>query len=262
MSSSGVTWRSTAALRQGPGPIWQAVRTPALVTPTRCAGWRRPPGTVASLTSTCGLTTGAKWCGWSAGPGTSRPHGHPREFVGVSVSGRFAVYDSEEPATQYVLDTQTKQVLRTGSLVAASLRGSELWQAIPDQPGRLALTYLPSGQQTTTVEMDAPCVPSEIQAVMGRIYWRCPGEGPAGVYDRTTRRSTPVPGGDSLLGDGYLVHRPDPSTLEIIDFFPPRERPRRCPRSTPLGRCLWTFAKRVSRPQLTDGWPVSRYPIG
>jgi hypothetical protein len=127
------------------------------------------------------------------------------------------VYASEEPATQYVLDTQTKQVLQTGPLVAASLWGSELWQAIPDQPGRLALTHLPSGPQTTTLEMDAPCVPSEIQAVTGRVYWRCPGEGPAGVYDRTTRESTPVPGGDSLLGDGYLVHRPDPSTLEIID---------------------------------------------
>lgn len=136
----------------------------------------------------------------------------------VSTSGRYVVYNSEEPAVQSVLDTETQKVLRTRPLVAASLWGAELWTADSAKPGRITSVDLRSGAQTGAVETGASCVPDEIQTVGRRIYWSCAASGPAGVYDRTTTQSVAVPAGEAMLGDGYLVRRADGVGLAITDL--------------------------------------------
>ncbi|WP_406401160.1 FG-GAP-like repeat-containing protein [Streptomyces sp. NBC_00879] len=136
----------------------------------------------------------------------------------VSTSGRYVVYNSEEPPVQSVLDTEAQKVLRTRAVVAASVWGAELWTADTAKPGRIASVDLRSGTQTEAVETGANCVPDEIQTVGRRIYWRCAAAGPAGVYDRTTAQSVAVPDGEALLGDGYLVRRANGDGLEITDL--------------------------------------------
>ncbi|HEY3502603.1 MAG TPA: FG-GAP-like repeat-containing protein [Actinocatenispora sp.] len=49
------------------------------------------------------------------------------------------------------------------------------------------------------------CRPTELQVSQHWLYWSCGVSGPAGVYDLSTGRKTPVPAGRALLGDGFLV---------------------------------------------------------
>ncbi len=87
---------------------------------------------------------------------------------------------------------------------AASVWAGRLWT-----PGAAkgVVTALDVATQKTTETADtgAGCVPQELQAVGRWLYWSCPSGGPAGVYDRTAKKSVPVPSGEALLGDGWLV---------------------------------------------------------
>ncbi|MFJ1830644.1 hypothetical protein ACIOG9_39405, partial [Streptomyces sp. NPDC088178] len=59
----------------------------------------------------------------------------------------------------------------------------------------------------------------ELQTVGRWIYWNCGTSGAAGVYDRTARKSVPVPSGAALVGDGYLVrHDRTAGKLVLTDF--------------------------------------------
>ncbi|MEU7014575.1 hypothetical protein [Streptomyces sp. NPDC046385] len=49
-----------------------------------------------------------------------------------------------------------------------------------------------------------PCTPRELQMVGDWIYWDCGANG-TGVWDPTKGRRLPVPAGEALLGDGFVV---------------------------------------------------------
>lgn len=55
---------------------------------------------------------------------------------------------------------------------------------------------------------------------MGRwIYWSCGPTATAGVWDRTAKKNIPVPAGQALLGDGYLVrHDTTAGALQLTAF--------------------------------------------
>ncbi|MGW2701638.1 hypothetical protein [Streptomyces sp. NPDC001340] len=66
---------------------------------------------------------------------------------------------------------------------------------------------LKTGKTTDTLNTGAPCVPKELQAVVRWIHWSCRPSATAGVWDRTAKKNIPVPSGQALLGDGYLVRQ-------------------------------------------------------
>jgi hypothetical protein len=95
-------------------------------------------------------------------------------------------------------------LLRTVPGAAAALWDSWLWTP-GTAPGTVTAEDLTTGKPVETAATGAPCVPRELQAVGRWVYWTCGAAGPAGVYDRQARTSQPVPAGDALLGDGYVV---------------------------------------------------------
>ncbi|UYQ63079.1 hypothetical protein [Streptomyces peucetius] len=104
----------------------------------------------------------------------------------------------------------TRSVVRTwGKEVSAHTGGAALWGHLLWTAGRdkgtAALTDLSTGRQLGTHHLGSDCVPQELQAAGRWLYWSCGADGPAGVYDRTTRMSKAVPSDEALLGDGYVV---------------------------------------------------------
>ncbi|MET9955253.1 hypothetical protein ABZ135_27420 [Streptomyces sp. NPDC006339] len=87
---------------------------------------------------------------------------------------------------------------------ASALWGTWLWAAGATN-GTLTAKDLKTGTTVETVETGAPCGAEELQASGRWLYWSCGANGPAGVYDRTAKTSQPVPSGESLLGDGFVV---------------------------------------------------------
>ncbi|CAL9466405.1 hypothetical protein SUDANB58_02752 [Streptomyces sp. enrichment culture] len=85
---------------------------------------------------------------------------------------------------------------------AAALSGDLLWTA-GRTPGSVTAYNLSTRKTTETLTTDAGCEPTELQALGRWLYWTCDGR--AGVYDRTARKSVPVPAHEAKLGDGYVV---------------------------------------------------------
>ncbi|PAZ16597.1 hypothetical protein CLM62_06525 [Streptomyces sp. SA15] len=119
----------------------------------------------------------------------------------TDVSGPYLLYTA--PTQQYVYrigDDGTPAVTRTPG--AAGLSGDVLWTA-GTTPGAVTAYNLTSKKVTETLTTDAGCTPAELQALGRYLYWTCDGR--AGVYDRTAKKSVPVPSGEAKLGDGYVV---------------------------------------------------------
>ncbi|SES49614.1 Repeat domain-containing protein [Streptomyces sp. yr375] len=131
----------------------------------------------------------------------NRP-GLPKDGKITDVSGRYLLYTG--PSGQYVY--------RIGSIDAApvitrapgpaALSGNILWTT-GTTPGSVTGYDLTAGRTTETLATDAGCTPTELQALGRWLYWTC--EGRAGVYDRTAKKSVPVPADEAELGDGYVV---------------------------------------------------------
>ncbi|MDX2683017.1 FG-GAP-like repeat-containing protein [Streptomyces sp. NY05-11A] len=64
-----------------------------------------------------------------------------------------------------------------------------------------------------------PCVPQELQVVGRWIYWSCGPGAAAGVWDRTAKKNIPVPSGEALLGDGYLVRHDTSAGVLLLTAF-------------------------------------------
>jgi hypothetical protein len=122
----------------------------------------------------------------------------------VDADRRWAVYDSGTQDKQLVLDTVGGGTLLERPEVAAAVYDTTLWSATATA-GRFTSYDLAEAEETGSVTTDVPCVPTEIQAVHRWLYWSCGADGPAGVYDRTAKKSVRVDGGDVLLGDGFTV---------------------------------------------------------
>ncbi|SCE36667.1 Repeat domain-containing protein [Streptomyces sp. DvalAA-14] len=138
----------------------------------------------------------------------------------VAMAGHYRVVRDNHTGQQRLEDVwgapQTVKVLASG---AAALWGGTLWT-----PGTATGTVVPTDAATlkagAAVTLGAPCVPRELQAVTSRLYWSCGPDGPAGVFDRSTGKSTAVPSGLAQLGDGYLVSQDDTAGKLRITYLP------------------------------------------
>lgn len=139
----------------------------------------------------------------------------------VDATGRFFVYEAASTGKQYidaVSEYHAANVRTTRSVTAASVWGQVLWTA-GTTSGTLTATDLKRKKTVETVATGAPCAIGELQAVGRWIHWSCGADGPAGVYDRTAKKSFAVPSGAALVGDGYLVrHDRTAGKLVLTDF--------------------------------------------
>ncbi|MDH6608920.1 hypothetical protein M2164_004555 [Streptomyces sp. SAI-208] len=127
--------------------------------------------------------------------------GLPQGGQVTDVSGQYVLFTA--PAQQYVFrigDTGAPALTRTPG--AAALSGDVLWTAGPT-PGTVTAYSLTTRTTTETLTLDSGCAPTELQAVGRYLYWTCGDK--AGVYDRTAKKSVPVPTGEARLGDGFVV---------------------------------------------------------
>ncbi|MFD9323222.1 FG-GAP repeat domain-containing protein [Streptomyces sp. NPDC060053] len=120
----------------------------------------------------------------------------------TDVSGRYLLYTA--PGAQYVyrIDSVDGAPALTRASGPAALSGDILWTT-GATPGSVTAYDLTARKTTETLVTDAGCTPTELQALGRWLYWTC--EGRAGVYDRTAKRSVPVPADEAELGDGYVV---------------------------------------------------------
>ncbi|WP_329546781.1 VCBS repeat-containing protein [Streptomyces sp. NBC_01356] len=119
----------------------------------------------------------------------------------TDVSGQYVIHTTSTLQNVYKIDGgDTPVVTRTSG--AAALSGDVLWTA-GTTPGTVTAYNLTTKKTTETVTTDAGCAPTELQALGRYLYWTCDGK--AGVYDRTAKKSVPVPTGEAKLGDGFVV---------------------------------------------------------
>ncbi|MBV7699558.1 VCBS repeat-containing protein [Streptomyces sp. TRM70350] len=119
----------------------------------------------------------------------------------TDVSGRYVLHTTADKQYVYRIDDwATSPVTRAPG--AAALAGGVLWTA-GTAAGAVTAYDLAAKKTTETLTTEAGCTPNELQALGRYLYWSCDGR--AGVYDRTAKRSVPVPTGEAKLGDGYVV---------------------------------------------------------
>ncbi|MEU9280547.1 FG-GAP-like repeat-containing protein [Streptomyces sp. NPDC048342] len=139
----------------------------------------------------------------------------------LDVTGRYAIVNGSSPARQYVGDLGVYSDLEpivTRSVTAASVWGTSLWTP-GSGTGVVTAKDLKTGKVTDTVSTGAPCVPKELQAVGRWIYWSCGPTATAGVWDRTAKKNIPVPSGQAVLGDGYLVRHDTSAGALLLTSF-------------------------------------------
>lgn len=119
----------------------------------------------------------------------------------TDVSGRYLIYRTATQQFVYGIDDYTTSSLPV-PLGAAALSGNILWTA-GTTPGTLTAYDVAAKRTVETLTTDAGCTPTELRALGRWLYWTC--EGRAGVYDRTAKKSVPVPAGEAELGDGFVV---------------------------------------------------------
>ncbi|MFF4168809.1 FG-GAP-like repeat-containing protein [Streptomyces sp. NPDC001744] len=187
----------------------------------------------------------------------------------VDLSGRFGVVNQSWGGAQAVLhfkDADTGGVLQKREPVAASVWGGTLWSALGrwNDTGSGVSTRVEAKNLSTGAageSFDASCVPSDLQAVGRWVYWRCSDywndfKG-AGVHDRQTKRSLRLGADETLLGDGYLVHRSDTAGLTLVDLhdgLPASGKEADLPR-----RVVATAAELGDRTARRAGWTVDRF---
>ncbi|MEU6374060.1 VCBS repeat-containing protein [Streptomyces sp. NPDC046909] len=132
-----------------------------------------------------------------------------RNFAGGPVggritdaSGRYVLYTAADGQQSVYWTWGGTAPVATRAPGAAALSGVTLW-TVGTTKGSVVPYDLETKKTGTPVTTDAGCTPTDLQ-VLGRwLYWTCDGR--AGVYDRTTHRSVPVPADEAKLGDGYVV---------------------------------------------------------
>ncbi|HEY3477829.1 MAG TPA: FG-GAP-like repeat-containing protein, partial [Streptomyces sp.] len=139
----------------------------------------------------------------------------------VDESEYTALYNSGSNGKQYVISPGYRKVVLTRPIAPAALWGDTLWTATGTK-GQVAQTDLRSDDTRgpialSPVTTDAPCVIKDVQALGRWLYWSCGANGPAGVYDRTAKRSVSVPAGPALLGDGFVLRHPG-DALQATDL--------------------------------------------
>ncbi|MFF3562060.1 FG-GAP-like repeat-containing protein [Streptomyces sp. NPDC002574] len=139
----------------------------------------------------------------------------------VDSSGRYTVVDDGTVARQYVGDFEqhsTNNIVNTRTRSAASVWGSKLWKPAGTK-GSVNSYDLKTKKTSADIALGSGCVPQELQVVGRWLYWSCGPTAKAGVWDLTAKRDIPVPSGEALLGDGFLVrHDRAAGKLLLTDF--------------------------------------------
>ncbi|RRR73685.1 VCBS repeat-containing protein, partial [Streptomyces sp. RP5T] len=121
-----------------------------------------------------------------------------------AVQGRYALLSGGANHKQFLVDWTQSKVVSTRTAVAATLWDGQWWTTT-STAGHLSMSRLGSTAAAIDVNVGSACVPSELQANGRFVYWACAAQKKAGVFDRSRGRSVPVPVGDALLADGFLV---------------------------------------------------------
>jgi hypothetical protein len=138
----------------------------------------------------------------------------------VSAAGRYKVVRDGDSGAQRLESIWYPYVtVKELAQGAATLWGGTLWTA-GTAKGTAVPTDIGTLKAGAAVDLGAPCVPSELQAVADRLYWSCGPDGPAGVYDKTAGKSTTVPSGPAQLADGYLVSQDTAAGKLKITYLP------------------------------------------
>ncbi|MFI8521368.1 hypothetical protein ACIGEZ_26630 [Streptomyces sp. NPDC085481] len=124
----------------------------------------------------------------------------------IDGAGRYVL--AEHGTTKYVADLENgnpdrPDVLLTLTDSAAALWHDKVWKPA-DTPGHVNTYDLDELRTVGDVDLGSGCRPTELQAVSRWLYWAC-GADKAGVYDIDQKKSVPVPAGEALLGDGFVV---------------------------------------------------------
>ncbi|MER8043145.1 FlgD immunoglobulin-like domain containing protein [Streptomyces sp. NPDC094032] len=135
----------------------------------------------------------------------------------IDGAGRYAL--AQRGTTLYVADldndgTTAQDVRHTVTGAAAALWGTKVWKPAATA-GQVVAYDLEARLTSAPVDLGSGCAPTELQAVERWLYWAC-GADKAGVYDRTAKKSVPVPAGEALLGDGFVV-RHDGDKLKLTN---------------------------------------------
>lgn len=108
----------------------------------------------------------------------------------TDVSGQYLIHTTDTAQTVYKIGNYgTPALTRTPG--AAALSGDTLWTP-GTTPGTVTAYNLTTKKTTETLTIDAGCAPTELRANGRWLYWSC-ADGTAYVYDRTAKRSVPVP---------------------------------------------------------------------
>ncbi|MGW0467753.1 hypothetical protein ACWDX6_21195 [Streptomyces sp. NPDC003027] len=97
---------------------------------------------------------------------------------------------------------------------AAALWKDRVWKPA-DTTGKVNSVSIRGTEPSPAVDLGSGCEPTELQAVGNWLYWAC-GADKAGVYDHSLKKSVPVPTGEALLGDGFVV-RHEGDKLRLTD---------------------------------------------
>ncbi|WP_370412637.1 FlgD immunoglobulin-like domain containing protein [Streptomyces fradiae] len=142
-------------------------------------------------------------------PTTYKGFGLPAGETVVDAAGRYVVVKAGD--TTYVGDVENydgnkSSVLLTLQNSPAAVWGSKAWKPAGTAPasGLVNAYDLKTGTTSPSVDLMSGCRPTDLRAVGRWLYWAC-GAGKAGVYDQTLKKSVPVPVGEALLGDGFVV---------------------------------------------------------
>ncbi|MFE7135834.1 FG-GAP-like repeat-containing protein [Streptomyces sp. NPDC057638] len=122
----------------------------------------------------------------------------------VDATGRYAVLRTQD-GKQHVADLMDRSARPSFEIpaTAAAVWGTTLWT--PGKAGgTVAWLDLKTKKKSPDLATGSGCVPNDLQAVGRWLLWAC-ADGTAGVWDQKSRTSTPLPGAETKLGDGFAV---------------------------------------------------------
>ncbi|MFF7180077.1 hypothetical protein [Streptomyces sp. NPDC008121] len=140
-----------------------------------------------------------------AGPGRSTVATGEKGSLLTDASPHQLLHTIPGPTGENAVTDLTANTLRKYPPGATALHGSANWAASTTDKGTVVRRFVLDADAIASYPGILPCVAQELQVVGRWMYWLCGPNGPAGVRDMWTGASRPVPSGEALLGDGYVV---------------------------------------------------------